>query len=74
MSNKKIIEYNLDFYTFEQDLFEPDELFYTRIWYVLSNLKLPDNKLDFETLIKKSRIKNNEQYYECEYTQILEKD
>ena len=63
MSNKKIIEYGLDYYTFEQDLFEPNELFYTRVWFILNNLHTDS----FDTLIKKSRLMINEQYYECEY-------
>jgi hypothetical protein len=66
MRNKKIIEYNLDFYELEQDIFEPDELFYFRAWYIMSNLKNEDFET-FETLIKKSRIIVNEQYYECTY-------
>jgi hypothetical protein len=67
MSNKKIIEYGLDFFTFDQDLFEPNELFYTRVWFILNNLHSDDNTDDFETLVKKSRLMINERYYECEY-------
>ena len=52
MKNKKVIEFGLDFYELEQDIFEPDELFYFRAWYILSNLK----NEDFEILVKK---KNN---------------
>ena len=64
MKNKKIIEFGLDFYELEQDIFEPDELFYFRAWYILSNLK----NGDFETLVKKSRMIVNEKYYECTYS------
>lgn len=67
MKNKKIIEYNLDFYIIEQNLFEPDEIFYERSWYILLNL---NNILDYETLNKKSRIITNMKYLECCYDQI----
>lgn len=63
MKNKKIIEFGLDFYELEQDIFEPDELFYFRAWYILSNIK----NESFEILVKKSRIIVNEKYYECIY-------
>lgn len=65
MTNKKVIEYNLDFYIVDQDLYEPDEVFYTRVWYILSNL---NSTSDFDILVKKSRITVNKQFYECEYS------
>ena len=64
MTNKKVIEYNLDFYIVERDLYEPDCVFYTRVWYILSNLNATS---DFDILVKKSRIMVNQQFYECEY-------
>ena len=42
--NNKIIEYNLDFYIIDQDLYEPDQLFYERVWYILSNYNKPNNQ------------------------------
>lgn len=70
MSNKKIIEHNLDFYLLEQDSFEPDEIFYSRVWYILSQLHSSGNKDNFDILIKKSRILANEKYHECKYETI----
>ena len=66
MATKRIIEYGLDYYELDQDIFEPDELFYSRVWYILNNL----DKNDFETLVKKSRMEINKQYYECEYAKL----
>jgi hypothetical protein len=63
-ANKKIIEYNLDFYLFDQDPFEPDEIFHSRVWYILGNL---DTKDTVNELIKKSRILSNIEQHECEY-------
>ena len=62
----KIIEYNLDFYIINQDLYEPDQLFYERVWLILSNYK-SKNPADFDKLVKNSIIKNNQIYFECEY-------
>lgn len=59
----KIIEHNLDFYRIEQDLFEPDELFYERANYITKNLD--NDKLD--NLIKLSRIISNTKNFNCEY-------
>ncbi|ATZ80498.1 hypothetical protein BMW23_0446 [Bodo saltans virus] len=63
MPQKQIIKIQNKFYIFEKDLFEPNELFYKRIWFILNNL----NNDDFDTLIKKSRINNNIEYLECTY-------
>jgi hypothetical protein len=64
MKDKQIIKLENKFYIFEKDLFEPNELFYRRIWFVILNLNNGD---DFNTLIKKSRIRNNIDYLKCSY-------
>ena len=68
MSSKKIIEYNQDFYLLDQDVYEPDEVFYSRAWYILNKLHSKDNKDDFNTLVKMSRILANIQNYKCEFS------
>ena len=63
---QRIIEHKLNYYIIEQDLFEPDELFYERVNYILKNID--DN--DINILIKKSRIISNMQHYDCEYNNV----
>ena len=67
MNNTKIIQCGLDFYFLTQDLFEPNEMFFARVWYILKNLNSKDNKDNFETLVKKSRIIVNKERFECDY-------
>jgi hypothetical protein len=64
MMEQKIINYQNKLYIFTRDIFEPEELFHKRIWYVIKNLQYGEN---FNTLIKKSRIINNKEFYECKY-------
>ncbi len=64
---KRIIEHNLNFFTMDQDLFEPDEIFADRINYVIKNLGA-DN---FDNLVKKSRLLVNIEIYGCEYNENI---
>lgn len=63
MNKKKIIEYNLNFYILEKDIFETDEMFQYRIDYIISNLK----KDSFDNLIKMSRLTTNTHFWGSEY-------
>lgn len=58
---EKVTQYGLDFYKSKQDIFEPDELFYTRIWFIFKN-GIPNDILE-----KKSRIMINQKYLSCNY-------
>jgi hypothetical protein len=60
---KKIVEYKLKFYEFDRDLFEPEEIFYERVWFIFKRLETDS----IENLIKKSRIYINMKYHECTY-------
>jgi len=68
MSKNRIIEHNLNFYVIEQDIFEPDEIFYERMKYIISNL----DKDKFDVLIKKSKIISNMKVYNCGYSSVVE--
>ena len=64
MTEHKIIEYNLDFYIIDKDVYEPDEIFYERKNYILNNLK----KDTFNNLVKNSRLLSNKKNYNCQYS------
>ena len=67
---KEIIKHNSKLYIFEQDVYEPDNLFYERIWFVINGISESTTKKEFDILVKKSRIMNNIKYLEASYTFI----
>ncbi len=60
---KKIINHKTKFYIVEQQIFEPNEIFFERINFIFKNLEF-DN---FENLKKKSLLSANLKNYGCEY-------
>jgi hypothetical protein len=60
---KKIIQYKTNFYIIEQQIFEPNEIFFERINFIIKNLELDE----FTNLKKKSLLSANLKNYGCEY-------
>jgi len=56
----------LAFYKVTQDIFEPDDVFYDRVWYICNGMAT-DTDANFETLVKKSRMRAAIKQYGCEY-------
>ena len=68
MLRKQTIEHNLNFYVVEQDLYEPEEIFYERMKYITSNLE----KDELDILVKKSKIISNKKIYNFSYNSTVE--
>lgn len=64
---EKIINHKTKLYVIKQEIFEPNELFFERINFILENI----NNDVFENLIKKSLLDINNKYYNCEYSYFL---
>lgn len=65
-SKEKIFQHNFKLYVLKQMLYEPDELFFERINYIIKNLE----KDTFEKLEKKSLLISNSKNYGCEYNSL----
>ena len=59
------IEYNGISYFIQQDLYECNDLFYKRIWFISKNQ--PKNKQELNELINYSLFWKNIKYYGCIY-------
>lgn len=70
---EKIINHKKNLYVIKQQIFEPNELFFERVNFILKNIDNIDN-IDninndlFENLIKKSLLVTNNKNYGCEYS------
>ena len=66
------LEYNGISYLIQQDLYECNDLFYKRIWFISKNQ--PKNKQELNELINYSLFWKNIKYYGCIYnTKIMDK-
>lgn len=66
------VEYNGISYFIQQDLYECNDLFYKRIWFISKNQ--PKNKQELNELINYSLFWKNIKYYGCIYnTEIMDK-
>jgi hypothetical protein len=62
---EKIFQYKFKFYVLKQTLYEPDEIFFERINYMINNINLKN--ITFEQLERKSLLISNLKNYGCEY-------
>ena len=57
------VEFELNFYNIDQDIFESDYIFYERVWFILSNI----GSSNLENLEQQSKIMINKKYLNCTY-------
>ena len=65
------IEYNGISYLINKDLYESDDIFYKRLWFICK--QQPKNKEEFNEIINYSLFWKNNYYYGCKYNQDIHK-
>ena len=63
------IEYNGISYLINKDLYECDDIFYKRIWFI--SKQQPKNKAELDEIIHYSLFWKNIYYYGCKYNQDI---
>ena len=64
----EVFEMNGIFYKFQQDKYEPREIYIDRIWFILNEIKNNKSKYkNFNELLTKSRIESNKKNLKCNY-------
>ena len=63
------VEYNGISYFIQQDLYECNDLYHKRIWFISKNK--PKNKQELNELINYSLFWKNNKYYGCTYNTLI---
>ena len=63
----EIFEMNGLFYIIPQDKYEPREIFISRVWFILNEIKKSNGVFEFNNLVIQSRIYANTKFLGCKY-------